>query len=63
MEDKRFEITVMLVDIFDRINIDQPSNFDEILDFVYDDVCETADPVYWHDDDVAIAFRRWVESR
>jgi hypothetical protein len=61
-QEKKEEITSMLIDIFDRINIDTPNNFDEILEFVYDDVCETADPVNWHDGDVAIAFRRWIEK-
>ena len=60
-QEKKEEITSMLIDIFDRINIDTPNNFDEILEFVYNDVCETADPVNWHDGDVAIAFRRWIE--
>lgn len=61
-QEKKEEITSMLIDIFDRINIDTPNNFDEILEFVYNDVCETADPVNWHDGDVAIAFRRWIEK-
>ena len=56
------EITSMLIDIFDRINIDTPNNFDDILDFVYDDVKETADKENWHSGDVAISFRRWIES-
>jgi hypothetical protein len=60
-QEKKEEITSMLIDIFDRINIDTPNNFNEILEFVYDDVCETADPVGWHDGDVAIAFRRWIQ--
>jgi hypothetical protein len=55
------EITEMLIDIFDRINIDTPSNFDDILEFVVEDVEETADKENWHDGDVAIAFRRWIE--
>lgn len=59
---KKEEITSLLIDIFDRINIDTPSNFDNILEFVYDDVCESADKIDWHDGDVAIAFRRWIES-
>jgi len=59
---KKKEITSLLIDIFDRINIDTPSNFDEILEFVYEDVCETADKENWHDGDVAIGFRRWIES-
>jgi hypothetical protein len=60
---KWIEVMSMLIDIFDRINIDMPSNFDDILEFVYNDVCETADENNWHDGDVAIAFRRWIESK
>jgi hypothetical protein len=59
---KKEEITSLLIDIFDRINIDTPSNFDNILEFVYNDICESADKIDWHDGDVAIAFRRWIES-
>tara|TARA_R110002051_G_scaffold18344_1_gene53082 strand:- start:1616 stop:1816 length:201 start_codon:yes stop_codon:yes gene_type:complete len=59
---KEKEITIMLIDIFDRINIDTPSNFDDILEFVIDDVEETADKENWHEGDVAIGFRRWIES-
>jgi hypothetical protein len=59
---KKGEVTELLIDIFDRINIDQPQNFDQILEFVYQDVCETADQANWNDGDVAIAFRRWIEK-
>jgi len=59
---KKDEITSMLIDIFDRIVIDTPNNFDEILEFVFEDVCETADPINWNESDVAIGFRRWIES-
>jgi hypothetical protein len=59
---KKKEIVSVLIDIFDRINIDTPSNFDEIAEFCYNDVCETADPINWNDSDVAIAFRRFIEK-
>lgn len=58
---KKEEITSMLIDVFHRINIDTPNNFDSILDFVVEDVEEAADKENWHDGDVAIAFRRWIE--
>ena len=58
---KKKEITEMLIDIFDRINIDTPYNFDSILDFVVEDVEASADEENWHDGDVAISFRRWIE--
>ena len=60
---KKEEVTVFLIDIFDTINIDTPNNFDEVLEFVYNDVCETADKEHWHNGDVAIAFRRWIENK
>jgi hypothetical protein len=44
---KKEEITSMLIDVF--------------LDFVVEDVEEAADKENWHDGDVAIAFRRWIE--
>jgi hypothetical protein len=58
---KQKEITIMLIDIFDRITMDTPSNFDDILEFIINDVEETADKINWHDGDVTIAFRRWIE--
>ena len=59
---KREEITSLLIDIFDRIGIDTPRNFYDIAKFCYDDVCACADLTDWHDGDVAIAFRRWIEK-
>jgi len=59
---KKEKIKFMLIDLFISIGIDIPSNFEIILQYCYDDVCETADPDKWHDGDVAIAFRRWIES-
>ncbi len=60
---KKTKIASMLFTIFQRIQIDTPNNFDEILNFVVDDVDETAHKFHWHDGDVAIAFRRYIESK
>lgn len=60
---KKDEIESLLIDIFDRINIEIPSNIEDITQDCYEDVCDTADPVNWHDGDVAIAFRRWIEKQ
>ena len=57
------EIDSMLVDIFNNIGIDMPSNFEKIVEFVYWDVYYTADWDNWHDGDVAIGFRRWIEKQ
>lgn len=60
---KENEIKSLLIDIFDRIGIQTPYNFEDIFEFVFEDVCDTADPINWNYDDVAIGFRRWIESR
>lgn len=57
------EITEILIDNFDRMNMDIPHNFDEILEFVVEDVKETADKENWNDADVVIGFRRWIEAQ
>ena len=56
------EITELLIDNFDRMNMDIPSNFDDILEFVYQDIKETADQENWNDRDVVIGFKRFIES-
>lgn len=63
MNEKKKEIIKLLIDNFDRMNMETPSNFDEIVDFVYEDVDASADKVNWTDMDVIIAFRRWIESK
>ena len=40
-----------------------PDNFEDIVQFIYEDVCETADVDNWNDSDVIIGFRRWIESK
>lgn len=46
-----------------NLGMDKPSNFDEIVDFIYKDISETSDPDNWHSGDVVIAFRRFIESK
>lgn len=59
---KKDEISSMLIDICDKMGIQTPRNFDDILDFCLEDVDASADPTDWGDGDVAIAFRRWIEG-
>lgn len=58
---KKEKIKDILNDIFNRINIDNPSNFDDILKFVTKHVEENAHKENWSDKDVSIAFRKWLE--
>jgi hypothetical protein len=51
----------LLAILYPSMGIDRPSNHDEILDMVYLDVLESADPESWNDDDIRIAFRRFLE--
>lgn len=71
----RDEIESIVIDIFSRIGCDLPNNLEDIVQFVYEDVLETADNNNWEDildvthknnwnnDDVIIGFRRWIESK
>jgi hypothetical protein len=56
-------IESMLFDLYKSIGMDRPSNHEEIREFIIEDVNVTADPDNWHSGDVAIAFRRWMESK
>lgn len=61
--EKKDEIERILINKFKQIGMDIPDNFEEIVQDVFEDVCETADPIKWHDGDVAIGFRRWIEKQ
>ena len=63
MRNLRKEVeTQLLGDIYPAIGIDKPSNHDDIVEFIVNDVEVTADPVVWHSGDIAIGFRRFIES-
>jgi len=61
---KKDQIESMLISIvFASIGMDIPSNYEDIVQFCYEDVCDTADKNNWHSGDVIIAFRRWIEDQ
>lgn len=63
MRNLRKEVeTQLLGEIYPAIGIDKPSNHDDIVEFIFHDVEVTADPVDWHSGDIAIGFRRFIES-
>lgn len=51
-----------LMGMFSTLGMDKPENYDELLEFVCNDVKETAD-VDFNYDDVVIAFRRFIEKK
>ena len=59
----RDEIESIVIDIFARIGCDLPDNWEDIVQFVYEDILDTADNNNWNNDDVIIGFRRWIESK
>lgn len=61
--EKKDEIEKILINLWKSIGMDIPSNYEDIVQYCYEDVCETACPLNWHDGDVVIAFRRWIESQ
>ena len=64
MKNKRKMITEMVIDMFDRISTAPiPSNFDEIVKFIYNDVNKTADPINWDVNDVMFSFYKWLETK
>ncbi len=59
---KKDEIEKILISKWANIGMDIPNNFEDIVQFVFEDVCDSADPIEWNDGDVIIGFRRWIES-
>lgn len=56
------EVERVLINKWTQIGMDIPDNHEDIIQYCYEDILDTAD-IDWHDGDVAIAFRRWIESQ
>ncbi len=61
--EKKDQIEKMLITMWAALGMDIPSNFEDIVQYCYEDICETADLENWSDGDVVIAFRRWIEDQ
>jgi len=57
------EVERILINMWASLSMDIPSNYEDIVQYCYEDVCETADPDNWSVSDVTIAFRRWIEDQ
>jgi hypothetical protein len=62
-EQKVKEIELCLLALFALLNMDKPMNFDQIVDYIFNDMAESADGENWSDGDVVIGFRRWIEGQ
>ena len=58
----REDIEWYLKELWMSIGIDRPANHKEIMDYIFEDVRETADPIDYHSGDMGIAFRRYLEK-
>ena len=67
MREKKKEIIELLIDNFDRMNMETPSNFDEIADFVYKYIIKADGSEFkefFHIEDLVVfGFRKWMESK
>ena len=50
------------VEIYTKLGLDRFNNHVEIIDYIINDLREAADLENWHNGDVVIAFRRFVEN-
>ena len=57
------EVNVHLMRMYKTMGIDKPENHEDILDYVVNDLLETADLDNWNASDVTTSFKRWVEHQ
>ncbi len=61
--EKKDFIEQEFIRIITSIGMNIPDNYEDIVQYIYEDVCETADENNWNEDDIVIGFRRWIESK
>ena len=57
------EIELQLIQLFGYIGMDIPSNYEDIVQYIYEDILDAADVDNWNHSDVVIGFRRYIESK
>jgi len=62
-EQKKTKIEQILIRMWGTLGMKVPSNYEEIVEFCYVDVCEITDPHDWHEHDVVTAFNHWIEAQ
>jgi len=50
--EKKNLIEKMFISEISKLGMDVPNNFGDIVQFIYEDVCEVADEKDWHSGDV-----------
>ena len=60
---KKDDVEEQVLHLFRVIGIDLPENWEDIVQYVFEDVLDTADAENWTSEDVKIGFRRYLESK
>ena len=60
---RKGDIEYVFITLIARMGMEIPENYKDIVQYIYEDVLETADPINWSVDDVVIGFRRWIEDK
>ena len=60
---RKDDIESIFINLISRMVLGIPKNYEDIVQYIYEDVLETADPINWSINDVVIGFRRWIESK
>lgn len=55
------KISELLIDLFDRIGIETPSNFNAIAQYIFEDLKALKDDI--DDKCVAHSFKKWIQSK
>ena len=56
-------IEYIFIKLIARMEMEIPENYEDIVQYIYEDILETADLTNWSVGDVVIGFRRWIESK
>ena len=59
----RKDIEIDLLVMCTKIGIDIPSNLDDIVEFILQDVLDSTDVNNYTSEDIMIGFRRFIESK
>ena len=61
--EKKDAIEEILINMWAIIGMTIPDNYEDVVQYVYEDVCENTNNVHWNETDVMKAFRHWIESQ
>ena len=62
VKDSKSDIGDAVSELLTKIGMDKPANYDEMVEFIFNDVKETASDE-WTSEDIIIAFRRFIEKK